>query len=166
MIIIFFIFIIILIITYIVLSILQEKNVMNINNNRKMLILLVEFFVLVVGLKLYAGRHEIIFFFQSIEYQNIDKYDYTEDIVNNGHITKEGAIKIAKEETHEKRIAKVTCELVKNGTYGYFGKSPNKPTTTFWLITFITGYARGHELNWYFKIDYYTGEILECDYTL
>ena len=86
--------------------------------------------------------------------------------MNKGHISKEGAIKIAKEATHEKRIAKVTCELVKNDTYVYFGKLSNKPTKTFWFITFITGYARGHELNWRFKIDYYTGEILECDYTL
>lgn len=46
--------------------------------------------------------------------------------------------------------------------------SNNEKQSTFWLITLTTGwdYLCGHEEEWYFKIDYYTGEILEWSVTM
>ena len=113
-------------------------------------------------------------------YEYINKYDYSNDIINNGYISKEGAIKIAKEKTNKKRIAKVTCDLVENGTYinneeifkdileTASDTSNNQKKATFWSITLITGWDHlcGHEEKWYFKIDYYTGEILQWDVTM
>lgn len=176
-----FILIIVLIVTSIILSILKKKNLITLKFNEKKIIIILLMFLLLFGcLKIFVKRHDIIFFFQSLEYENIDKYDYSNDITNNGYISKEGAIKIAKEKTNKKRIAKVTCELVENGTYINYDEmfkdildktsstSSNKKKATFWLITLTTGwdYLCGHEEEWYFKIDYYTGDILQWDVTM
>ncbi len=172
-----FILIIILIIISIILFILKKKNVITLKFNEKKMIFILLIFILLFGcLKIFIKRHDIIFFVQSLKYKNVDKYDYSNDITNNGYISKEGAIKIAKEKTNKKRIAKATCELVENGTYinydEVFNKksnsSNNKKRATYWLITFITGwdYECGHEEKWYFKVDYKTGEILQWDVTI
>ncbi len=176
-----FILIIVLIITSIILSILKKKNLITLKfNEKKIIIILLMFLLLFVCLKIFVKRHDIIFFFQSLEYENIDKYDYSNDITNNGYISKDGAIKIAKEKTNKNRIAKVTCELVENGTYINYDEmfkdildktsstSSNKKKAAFWLITLTTGwdYLCGHEEEWYFKIDYYTGDILQWDVTM
>lgn len=176
-----FILIIVLIVTSIILSILKKKNLITLKFNEKKIIIILLMFLLLFGcLKIFVKRHDIIFFFQSLKYENIDKYDYSNDITNNGYISKEGAIKIAKEKTNKKRIAKVTCELVENGTYINYDEmfkdildktsstSSNKKKATFWLITLTTGwdYLCGHEEEWYFKIDYYTGDILQWDVTM
>lgn len=175
-----FILIILLIIVAIILSILKKRNVITLKFNGKKIIIILLIFLLLYGcFKIFVKRHDIIFFFQSLEYENVDKYDYSNDIANNGYISKEGAIKIAKEKTNKKRIAKVTCELIENGTYINYDEvfknildktsdtSNNKKQATFWLITLTTGwdYLCGHEEEWYFKIDYYTGEILQWDVT-
>ena len=171
----------VLIIIAIILSILKKKNVVNLKfSGKKVIIILLVFLLLFACLKILVKSHDIIFFFQSLEYKNVDKYDYSNDIINNGYISKEGAIKIAKDKTNKKRIAKVTCELVENGTYINYDEvfkdildkktdtSDRKMQATYWLITLITGwdYACGHEEEWYFKIDYYTGEILQWDVTM
>ena len=102
----------------IILSILKKKNFITFKfNGKKIIIILLIFVFLYICFEIFAKMHDIIFFFQSLEYENVDKYDYNNDITNNGYISKEGAIKIAKEKTNKKRIAKVTCELIENGTY-------------------------------------------------
>lgn len=167
----------IIIIAIIILLILKEKNVINLNfDEKKVLIILLIFILLIACLKVFGKRHDIIFFFQSLKYENVDEYDYSNDIANNGYISKEGAIKIAKEKTKKERIAKVTCELVENDTYINYDevldktikKSNHKKQATYWEITLTTGwdYLCGHEEEWYFKIDYYTGEILQWDVTM
>lgn len=180
-----FILIIVLIIIAIILSILKKKNVITLKFNGKKIIIILLVFLLLYGcLKIFVKRHDIIFFFESLQYENVNKYDYSNDITNNGYISKEGAIKIAKEKTNKKRIAKVTCELIENGTYinTYINydelfkdildktsdTSNNSKQATFWSITLTTGwdYLCGHEEEWYFKIDYYTGEILQWDVTM
>ncbi len=170
-----FILIIVLIIVAIVLSILKKKNLITFNFSGKKIIIILLIFVILYGI--FTKRHDIIFFFQSLEYENIDKYDYNNDITNNGYISKEGAIKIAKEKTKKKRIAKVTCELIENGTYINYDEvlknildntsdtSNYKKQATFWFITLTTGW-NGHAEEWNFKIDYYTGEILQYDVTM
>ena len=176
-----FILVIVLIIVAIFLSILKKRNLITFKfNGKKIIIILLIFVLLYICFEIFVKRHDIIFFFQSLEYENVDKYDYNNDITNNGYISKEGAIKIAKEKTNKKRIAKVTCELIENGTYINYDEvfkntldktsntSNNKKQATFWLITLTTSwdYLCGHEEEWYFKIDYYTGEILQYDVTM
>ncbi len=179
-----FILIIVLIIVTIILSILKKKDIVTLRfNGKKMIIILLILLLLYGCFKILVKRHDIIFFFQSLKYENVDKYDYSNDIANNGYISKEGAIRIAKEKTNKKRIAKVTCELIENGTYINYDEafgdikdildkkldtSTNKKQATFWLVTLTTGWVSlcGHEEEWYFKIDYYTGEILQWDVTL
>ena len=175
-----FILIILLIIITSILSILKKRNVLNLKFNEKKIIIFLLIFLLLYGcFRMFTQRHDIIFFFQSLEYENIDNYDYSNDIANNGYISKEGAIKIAKEKTNKKKIAKVTCELIENGTYIDYNEvfenildktsdtSNGKKQATFWLITLTTGwdYSCGHEEEWYFYIDYYTGKILQWDVT-
>lgn len=154
-----FILIALLIIVAIILLILKKKNVITLKN---IIIILLIFLLLYGCFKIFVKRHDIIFFFQSLEYENVDKYDYSNDVANNGYISKEGAIKIAREKTNKKRIADVTCELVENGIYY---TSNSKKQATFWSITLTTGWdsSCGHEEKWYFYIDYYTGEILQWD---
>ncbi len=177
-----FILIIVLAVIAIILSVLKRKSVVTIKFNGKKIIFILLIFILLFGcLKIFVKIHDIIFFFQSLEYKNVDNYDYSNDITNNGYISKEGAIKIAKEKTNKKRIAKVTCELVENGTYinsddvfkdikDTFDKTSDTSNNkaTFWLITLTTGwdYLCGHEEKWDFKIDYYTGKILQWDITM
>lgn len=176
-----FLLIIVLIIVTIILSKLKKKDVITLKfNEKKIIIILLIFLLLYSCFKIFVKRHDIIFFFQSLEYEDLDKYDYSKDITNNGYISKKGAIKIAKEKTNKKRIAKVTCELIENGTYINYDEvftdildktsdaSNNKKQATFWLITLSTGwdYSCEHEEEWYFKIDYYTGEILQWDVTM
>ena len=173
-----FILVIVLIIIAIIFSILKKKNIKF--SGKKAIIILLVFILLFGCFGIFVKRHEIIFFFQSLQYEYINKYDYSNDIINNGYISKEGAIKIAKEKTNKKRIAKVTCDLVENGTYinneeifkdileTASDTSNNQKKATFWSITLITGWDHlcGHEEKWYFKIDYYTGEILQWDVTM
>lgn len=174
-----YILIIVLIIIAITLAILKKKNLLNVKlNGKKILFILLICILIFVCIKIFTKWHDIIFFFQSLEYENVDKYDYSNDISNNGYISKEGAIKIAKEKTNKKRIAEVSCELVENGTYTNYDEvdilneisnsSNSQKEATFWLITFTTGwdYSCGHEEEWYFKIDYYTGKILQWDVTM
>lgn len=165
----------------IILLVLKKKNVVTLKFNGRTIIFILLILLLLFGcFKIFIKSHDIIFFFQSLKYENVDKYDYSNDITNNGYISKEGAIKIAKENTNKKRIAKVTCELIENGTYinydevfkDILDKSSDtfntKKQATFWLITLITGWdsSCGHEEEWSFKIDYYTGEILQRDVTM
>lgn len=174
-----YIIIVILIIAYILYSILEKKNLLHVKLNAKTILLIFVICILIFGLKkILKKRHDIVFFFQSLEYENIDDYDYSNDIANQGYISKEGAIKIAKEKTNSKRIANVNCELVENGTYINYEEQLNnllkqntqenvKKQATYWLISLTTGwdYLCGHAEVWYFKIDYYTGEILQYDVT-
>lgn len=174
----FFILLIILIIAFIICFILKKKNLLNIKlNAKKVLLILLVCIIIVVVYIIFINRHDIIFFFQSLEYESIDNYDYSNDIADNGHISKEGAIKIAKEKTNCERIAKVTCELIENGTYISYDEDlsnlsdnnyeVSNKQATYWMINLTTGwdYLCGHEESWFFKIDYYTGEILQWDVT-
>ena len=170
----FFVATIILIIIFIVCLLLKKKEKINLKKIICILLICIMFFV---GINIFHRRHDIIFFFQSLEFENIDDYDYSKDIVTNGYISKEGAIKIAKEKTNKNRIAKVTCELVENGTYINYEESfknilnkeykDSQKQATYWMITLVTGwdYLCGHEEAWYFKVDYYSGEILQWDVT-
>lgn len=178
-----FIIIIVLIVMLIILSILKKKNVITLKflNEKILIVILLIILLILGGFRIFLRKQDIIFFFQSLEYANIDKYDYSNDIANSGHISKEGAIKIAKEATNAKRVAKVNCKLIENGTYidydETFRNLSEKKTldtsnsikeATFWVITLTTGwdYACGHEEEWFLKIDYYTGEVLQRDFTM
>lgn len=177
-----FIIIIVLIVMLIILSILKKKNVITLKflNEKILIVILLIILLILGGFRIFFKRQDIVFFFQSLEYANIDKYDYSNDIADSGHISKEGAIKIAKEATKEKRVAKVNCELIENGAYidydetfrklsekKIFDTSNSVKKATFWAITLTTGwdYACGHEEEWRLKIDYYTGEVLQKDVT-
>ena len=164
--------IIVLMVMAIVLIILKKKKLLN---YKTILLILLICILIFSCIRLIAKRHDIVFFFQSLKYENIDKYDYTNDIYNNGYISKEGAIKIAKERTNKKRIANVSCELVENGTYINYDEEfknmlnkednnlNNNKQATYWNIILTTGWEFGYEVKWIFKIDYYTGEILQWD---
>ena len=114
--------------------------------------------------------HDIIFFFESLEYQKIYNYDYSNDINQYGYITEYGAIKIALESAKLKRMSKVKCQLneQKLTLPEFFYDTTNqerynriKNCTKYYNISFVIGWDRGceHEEVSYFTIDYYTGEI-------
>ena len=129
-------------------------------------------------------RHDIVFFFDSIKYQKYCNYDYSNDISQYGYITKEGAIKIAQEDTESSRIAQVECELKEGAIfktdesefllnavkhlYGEEKFERMKNVTKYWSIDFVTGWDRGcgHYEEHIVIIDYYTGEIFEHSKTL
>lgn len=124
-------------------------------------------------------RYDIAFFFDSLKYQKYCNYDYSNDISQYGYITREMAIKIAKEDTDSSRIAEIECELKEGAIYktdesdfllnafkDLYGEEKferMKNVTKYWAIDFVTGWDRGcgHYEEHIFIIDYYTGEIFE-----
>ena len=112
-------------------------------------------------------KAQVEFSKKSLEYSWVDDYDYSKDIEKFGHITEEGAIKIAKESSKSEKIANVSCSYVEDGEILVWG-SAKKKIATYWSVSITTGYnsACGHNHDTHMQIDYYTGKVLRSMSTM
>ena len=92
----------------------------------------------------------------------VNSYDYSNDIEEFGHISKEGAIKIALKNVKDD-ILQIDCNLNENKTGYSFGfNSETVEPQTYWSASydFYKWNPIGEKGNCVIYVDYYTGEIL------
>ena len=126
----------------------------------------------------FIKRHDIKFYFDSKKFEYINEYDYSKDIENLGHISETGAAKIAKEHSKSEKISKLNVTLENNNTSNFdltnldfslnnFNDLTIIPYDACWKVSFVSGWDKlcNHEKIWYYKINYYTGEIVSSNTT-
>ena len=113
-----------------------------------MKILFVIILFVLIAIVWFFFSNNIKFFIDSLKYHKYYSYDYSNDIEKNGHITEEGAVKIAMEKSESNRIANLETHLDENGE------------SKVWTVLFVKKWTFGLKEVIEVEIDYYTGEVI------
>ncbi len=135
------------IVTLISLVILVFIKICSINKKVMKILFVIILFVL-IAIVWFFFSNNIKFFIDSLKYHKYYSYDYSNDIEKNGHITEEGAVKIAMEKSESNRIANLETHLDENGE------------SKVWTVLFVKKWTFGLKEVIEVEIDYYTGEVI------